>query len=65
MQGGGHRSQNQFKAHLQKMKAEAAGKKQEGASAFSREKTIGQQRRSLPVYTIRDELMQVCWGAAV
>ncbi|KAF5843773.1 P-loop containing nucleoside triphosphate hydrolase protein [Dunaliella salina] len=58
-EAGGHRSQGQFKAHLAKMKAESASKKAEGASAFSREKTIGQQRRSLPVYTIRDELMQV------
>jgi hypothetical protein len=43
----------------EKGEREGASKKQEGASAFSRDKTIGQQRRSLPVYTIRDELMQV------
>lgn len=56
----GPRSQGQFKAHLAKMKEENANKKKtEGASKFSREKTIGQQRRSLPVYSIRDELLQV------
>jgi len=62
-QGGNHKSSNQFKAHLAKMKAENAAKKaagvEQGQSAFSRDKNIGQQRRSLPVYTIRDELMQV------
>jgi pre-mRNA-splicing factor ATP-dependent RNA helicase DHX38/PRP16 len=45
-----YRSQNQFKSHL---------KKSEGASHFSRTKTISQQRRSLPVFTVRDELLQV------
>ncbi|KAF6263292.1 P-loop containing nucleoside triphosphate hydrolase protein [Scenedesmus sp. NREL 46B-D3] len=40
----------QFRSHL---------KKSEAASEFSRTKSIAQQRRSLPVYTIRDELLQV------
>lgn len=52
------RAKNQFKSHL---------KKSEAASEFSRTKTIAQQRRSLPVYTVRDELLQVrahgfLWG---
>jgi hypothetical protein len=47
----GGRKGNQFKSHL---------KKSEAASEFSRTKTIAQQRRSLPVYTVRDELLQVC-----
>jgi pre-mRNA-splicing factor ATP-dependent RNA helicase DHX38/PRP16 len=45
------RAKNQFKSHL---------KKSEAASEFSRTKTIAQQRRSLPVYTVREELLQVC-----
>ena len=52
--GGGNRSQ--FKTHM---------KKSEAASDFSRNKTIGQQRRSLPVYTVREDLLQVwmdVWG---
>ncbi|KAL6760535.1 P-loop containing nucleoside triphosphate hydrolase protein [Haematococcus lacustris] len=48
--GGNYKAASQFKNHL---------KKSQGASDFSRTKTIQQQRRSLPVYTIRDELMQV------
>jgi hypothetical protein len=40
----------QFKSHL---------KKSEAASDFSRNKTISQQRRSLPVFTVREELLQV------
>lgn len=47
---GGGRSKSQFKTHL---------KKSEANSEFSRNKTIAQQRRSLPVYTVRDELLQV------
>ena len=31
----------------------------QGASDFSRSKTIAQQRRSLPVFTVRDDLLQV------
>jgi hypothetical protein len=38
-------------------------KKSQAASEFSRTKTIAQQRRSLPVYQVRDELLQVRgWG---
>lgn len=48
--GGNYRASSQFKTHL---------KKSEGASEFSRTKTIAQQRRSLPVFTVRDELMTV------
>ena len=48
-EGNGKRS-GQFKSHM---------KKSEAASEFSRSKTIGQQRRSLPVYGIREDLMQV------
>lgn len=52
---GGGRTKSQFKTHL---------KKSEAASEFSRTKTIAQQRRALPVYTVRDELLQVRteWG---
>jgi pre-mRNA-splicing factor ATP-dependent RNA helicase DHX38/PRP16 len=51
----GGRKGSQFRSHM---------KKSEAASEFSRTKTIAQQRRSLPVYTVRDELLQVraCWG---
>jgi hypothetical protein len=52
----GGRKGNQFKSHL---------KKSEAASEFSRTKTIAQQRRSLPVYTVRDELLQVRGGGGV
>ena len=51
-EGGGGRKSGQFKKHL---------KKNEAASAFSRDKTVAQQRRSLPVFTVREELLQV-WG---
>lgn len=44
------RKASQFKSHL---------KKSEAASEFSRTKTIAQQRKSLPVYGVREELMQV------
>ncbi|GIL69699.1 hypothetical protein Vretifemale_520, partial [Volvox reticuliferus] len=47
---GDYKAASQFKTHL---------KKSEAASEFSRSKTIEQQRRSLPVYTVRDDLMQV------
>ncbi len=50
---GDYRASSQFKTHL---------KKSEGASEFSRTNTISQQRRKLPVFTIRDELMQVRRG---
>ncbi|WIA21043.1 hypothetical protein OEZ85_005370 [Tetradesmus obliquus] len=46
----GGRKGSQFRSHL---------KKSEAASEFSRTKSIAQQRRSLPVYTVRDELLQV------
>lgn len=45
-----YKSSGQFKTHL---------KKSEGASEFSRTRTLAQQRCSLPVYNIRDELMNV------
>ncbi|GMH38447.1 hypothetical protein BSKO_06331 [Bryopsis sp. KO-2023] len=41
-----------FKDHMQKGKSE-------GASNFSKTKTMTQQRRSLPVYQVREDLMQV------
>lgn len=47
---GSGRKASQFKTHL---------KKTEAASEFSRTKTIAQQRRSLPVYGVKDELLQV------
>ncbi|KAG2440689.1 hypothetical protein HYH02_010267 [Chlamydomonas schloesseri] len=49
-EGGSYRKSNQFKSHL---------KKNEANSEFSRNKTLAQQRRSLPVYGVRDELLQV------
>ena len=55
--GGGARrkgkgaASSQFAAHLKK--------KSEAASEFSRTKTIAQQRRSLPVFQVREELLQV------
>jgi len=54
--GDDHKSSSQFLTHLKK--------KTEANSEFSRNKTIAQQRRSLPVYQVRDELLQVCfvWG---
>ena len=45
------RAGSQFAAHLKK--------KNEANSEFSRNKTIGQQRRSLPVFQVREELLQV------
>lgn len=41
-------------------------KKSQAASEFSRTKTIQQQRRSLPVYGVRDDLLQArrAWGRA-
>ncbi len=48
---GNYRASSQFKTHL---------KKSEAASEFSRTKTMAQQRRALPVYQIREELLQVC-----
>ena len=50
---GHHRKGSQFKTHL---------KKNEAASEFSKTKTIAQQRRSLPVYQVKDELLQVGSG---
>lgn len=50
-EGGDHKSSGQFMSHLKKNQA--------GQSDFSRNKTIAQQRRSLPVYTVREELLQV------
>ena len=47
----GGKASSQFLTHLKK--------KNEANSEFSRTKTIAQQRRSLPVYHVREELMQV------
>ncbi|CAD7701175.1 unnamed protein product [Ostreobium quekettii] len=47
---GNVKATNRFKDHL---------KASEAASEFSKSKTIAQQRRSLPVFQVRDELMQV------
>jgi pre-mRNA-splicing factor ATP-dependent RNA helicase DHX38/PRP16 len=44
------KSSGQFKTHLKSNQAQ---------SEFSRNKTLGQQRRSLPVYTVREDLLQV------
>lgn len=43
-------SQTQFKDHL---------KKSEAVSEFAKSKTIAEQRRFLPVYQVREELLQV------
>ena len=58
--GGDYKSSSQFRTHL---------KKSEANSEFSRNKSLMQQRRSLPVYTVREELLQVCvcvcvWGSS-
>lgn len=34
-------------------------KKDEGVSDFARTKTLSQQRQYLPIFSVRDELMQV------
>lgn len=39
--------------------ATALNKKQEGSSDFSRKKTLQEQREYLPVYSIRDEMVQL------
>jgi hypothetical protein len=51
------RSSSQFLTHLKK--------KNEANSEFSRTKTIAQQRRALPVYQVRDELLQVGEAGAI
>lgn len=43
----------QFKDHL---------KKSEAVSEFAKNKTIAEQRRFLPVYGVREELLQVRWA---
>ena len=43
----------QFKDHL---------KKAEAVSEFAKTKTIAEQRRFLPVYQVREELLQVRWS---
>ena len=48
--GSGYRKGSQFKSHL---------KKSEAASEFSRNKTLAEQRRSLPVFHVKDDLLQV------
>ena len=47
--GGRYRGKSQFKTHL---------KKSEAASEFAKTKTIAEQRRFLPVYGVREELLQ-------
>lgn len=47
---GDYKAAGQFRTHL---------KKSEGATAFSRGRSVAQQRRSLPIYTVREELLQV------
>ncbi|CAL5219753.1 g1653 [Coccomyxa viridis] len=49
-EGGNYKGKSQFFTHL---------KKSEAASDFARDKTISEQRRFLPVYGCRDELLQV------
>ena len=50
--GGGRssRQKSQFKAHM---------KKSEAVSDFAKSKTLAEQRKYLPVYSVRDEMMQV------
>ncbi|KAL4525772.1 hypothetical protein Ndes2437A_g04207 [Nannochloris sp. 'desiccata'] len=48
-EGGNYRGKSQFKTHL---------KKTEAASEFAKTKTISEQRRFLPVYAVREELLQ-------
>ena len=45
---GNHNNNQQFKAHM---------KKSEAVSEFAKTKTIAEQRKFLPVYTVRDEMM--------
>ncbi len=44
------RQKSQFKAHM---------KKSEAASDFAKSKTLAEQRKYLPVYSVREEMMQV------
>ena len=46
---------SQFKDHL---------KKAEAVSEFAKSKSIAEQRRFLPVYSVREEMMQVGRGGA-
>jgi len=46
----GNHNNQQFKAHM---------KKSEAVSEFAKSKTIAEQRKFLPVYSVRDEMMQV------
>mmetsp|Transcript_29689 Transcript_29689/g.83695 ORF Transcript_29689/g.83695 Transcript_29689/m.83695 type:complete len:1298 (+) Transcript_29689:152-4045(+) len=48
--GGNYRDSAAFRGHL---------KKSEAASEFSRTKTLSQQRKSLPVFEVREELLQL------
>lgn len=48
--GRGYKESASYRTHL---------KKNEAASDFSRDKTIAQQRKSLPVYDVREEMMQL------
>jgi pre-mRNA-splicing factor ATP-dependent RNA helicase DHX38/PRP16 len=48
--GGGHRGRSQFRTHMKKSVA---------ASEFARTKTMAEQRRFLPVYGVREEMLQV------
>lgn len=47
---GDYKAASRFKDHM---------KASEAASDFSRNKSIAEQRRSLPVYQVRDDLVQV------
>jgi ABC-type glutathione transport system ATPase component len=47
-----YRKENKFSEHLKGMKKEAQ-------SDFAKSKTIAEQRRYLPIFTVRDELLQV------
>jgi pre-mRNA-splicing factor ATP-dependent RNA helicase DHX38/PRP16 len=47
--GGGRGGKSTFKTHM---------KKNQANSEFSRTKTMAQQRRSLPVYGVKEDLMQ-------
>ena len=47
--GAGYRGRSQFRTHL---------KKSEAASEFAKNKTLAEQRRFLPVYGVREELLQ-------
>ena len=55
--GGDPRSDSRFAAHMKKRGK--PGEPNEGASDFSRGKTLKEQRQFLPAFAVRDELMRV------